>query len=39
MNDHDRFMTHGNGDIRVAKLYNNVIGSVIFEIPLDNVSP
>ncbi len=36
--DHARFLSHGHGDIKLAKHYNNVIGSVIFDIPLENVS-
>ncbi len=35
--DHSRFTSQGHGDLKVAKLYNNVIGKTIFDIPLDNV--
>ena len=27
-----------HGDIKSAKYYNNVIGTVIFDIPLENIS-
>ena len=36
--DHLRFETQGKGDVKnKAKLYNNVIGSQLFDIPLTQV--
>ena len=35
--DHTRFLTEGRGNLRVAKQYNNAIGEVFFDIPLNNV--
>lgn len=30
-------MTRGHGNLKVAKTYNNVIGEILFDIPLENV--
>ncbi len=35
--DHTRFLSQGQGDIKMAKFYHNVIGDAIFDIPLENV--
>ncbi len=35
--DHRKFLTQGKGNLKVAKLYNNVIGDTLFDIPLTNV--
>ena len=35
--DHTRFLTEGQGNLRVAKQYNNAIGEIFFVIPLNNV--
>ncbi len=35
--DHRKFLTQGKGNLKVAKLYNNVISDTLFDIPLTNV--
>ena len=35
--DYKNFITRGNGDLKKAKEYNNVIGPYFFDIPLDQV--
>ena len=36
--DHSRFLSQGKGNLKLAKNFNNVIGEVLFHIPLSNVS-
>ena len=36
--DHSRFLAEGGGDIRKAKLFNNVIEDYFFDVPLENVT-
>lgn len=35
--DHQDFLEKGGGNLKNAKLHNNVIGDIIFDIPLENV--
>ena len=35
--DYQHFVTTGRGNIKVAKLYNNVIRERLFDVPLDQV--
>ncbi len=35
--DHARFLSEAHGDLKQAKNYNNVIGDIMFEIPIDQV--
>lgn len=35
--DYSKFLKVGKGDLKVAKMYNNVIQPYLFDIPLDRV--
>lgn len=35
--DHQRFMEEGGGNLKKAKLFNNVISKHFFDIPIDSV--
>lgn len=36
--DYQEFLDKGQGNLRKAKLHNNVIGEIFFDIPLTNVN-